>query len=854
MRVRSEAKLLVGVPLVVLALWGWPASAAGALELKPDGIKMELLNDASEPETRAGAHPDRLVQTFEFVGDEGEDDAKELLIDLPLGMGGDVDAVPLCPRASLSEDRDCPKESRIGTFTGGLLGSSPIFNVEPAPSEFALFAVPQFVMSIKVVPKLGGSDGVTLRLRDLPQMSPTEGKLEIWGVPADHQEETDIPRRPLITNPTRCDQPLITTVSANSWQQPDVWIHEAIEGEDELTDCEGLPFAPEFDFSLDSSTVDTPSGAQVEVTVPQDEAVDGRASSMVEDISIQMPVGITVSPGGVASADACSDAQFGPDNAEEPSCPPSSRVGSVEVRPAGAERRFTGSLFLGEERPDDRFRLLVAASVPGAQVKLVGSLKTDPGTGRLTVDLADLPQFAFQDLRLDFDGGPRAVLATPLECGPAPASARLSPYSGAPAVEWSGSVHVTPAGGGDCTGAAPFAPGFSGGSTSRGPGRATSFTATIRRRDGEQLPRDLAIALPRGLSAALGRVETCTTLQLQATSCPGGSRIGSAVAELGPGEHPARIGGDVFLTDPYRRAPFGVALVFRAAFGPFDLGTFAVRGALRVDAFSGQVTVAMDSLPTLFEGVPIRFQTIGLDLDRPGLMVNPTSCAPNHVVASLRAQGGASTRASSPFELRRCIDLPFRPRFAIALGRRKQLHRSGKPSLRMSMRMPRRAANLRSVAVRLPKILELDSGGMKELCARGRAEEGRCQKAARIGTARARTPLLKRRMRGFLYLVQPRGKGSPDIWVSLVGQGLEVNLRAQTAVRRARAETKFVGLPDFPLRFLGLRLRGGDHGIFKLRRRPCDRLVAPVRMAAHNRARTTLRARVGGRPTCNGDA
>jgi hypothetical protein len=848
---------LASVSLLALCLA--PATAS-ALEFTADGITLELLDKTGEPETRAGAHPDRFIQSFEFVHTEGSEDAKEVVIDLPPGLSGNPNAVPPCPRRQFSEltlNELCPgsqtETSRIGTFYSPSGESIPLLNVEPGPNELAVFGARQLIMPVKIVGSLRpGDQGLSLRLSDIPPSLFTGGKMEVWGVPADHQQGTEIPRKSLITTPTRCDgQPLVVTLRANSWQQPDVWISGTADSGHELTDCGGLPFAPSMGFSLGDHSTDAPSGAQIDVTVPQDEAPDARASAMVRGLSIAMPTGVTFSPGGAAGLSACSDTQFGLGSAEDPSCPPSSRVGSVELDLAGGGKQLIGTLFLGQEHPNDRFRLLVSASASGSQLKLPGSLKADSKTGRVTMDLKDLPQVAFQSLHLRFNGGPRALLATPLTCGAAPASAQFTPYSGGPSVDWNGSVDVTPAGGGACAGTAPFAPSFSGGSTGGLPGRPTSFTVTVRRQDGEQLPERLTIALPQGLSAALGTVDTCAAPQVQAASCSSASRIGGAVAQLGPGEHPARIDGDVFLTGPYRGAPFGVVLVFKAAFGPFDLGTLLVRGALRVDLLSGQVKVEMDSLPTVFEGLPVRFQTIGLDLDRPGFMFNPTSCAPTQAVAHLRSQSGTTATASSPFALHGCIDLPFHPGFSAALGSSKQLHEGGRPSLRISMRMPAGGANVRSVDVRLPAVLKLDSSGLNELCARRKATEGRCPRSARIGTANALTPLLRQPMNGFLYLVQPRGERSPDIWASLEGQGLEMNLRAETAVRHGHLETKFVDLPDFPLGSLSLRLGAG--GVIELKRRPCGRLVAPTELGAQNGAEVTLRTRVTVRSSCNGN-
>ncbi|HET7574410.1 MAG TPA: hypothetical protein VFJ99_04780, partial [Solirubrobacterales bacterium] len=191
-----------------------------------------------------------------------------------------------------------------------------------------------------------------------------------------------------------------------------------------------------------------------------------------------------------------------------------------------------------------------------------------------------------------------------------------------------------------------------------------------------------------------------------------------------------------------------------------------------------------------------------------------------------------------------CISLPLRPRLAVALGAPAELHGGGHPSLRMALRMPAHGTNLRSIGVRLPAVLDLDSSDLQELCSRRRAKQGRCPQDARIGTASARTPLLAGPMHGGLYVVQPEDEGPPDIWASISGQGLEINLPAQTKVHGGRTETRFLDLPDFPLRSLVLRLRSGEGGILELKRRPCGPLHAPTRVSGQNRARVSLRPRI----------
>jgi len=835
-------------PLALLILCGCPCGA-GAIELGSE-LRFEFLNKNGEAETRAGAHPDRLIETF-LLAPEQSEDAKELVIDLPPGLSGNADAVPACVRRSFSETsyanppEECPEASRVGSFKSGFQGKTfPLYRVEPGPNELAVFGATQFFLPTTLIARLRPADlGMSLSLRDIPNALFTGGEIELWGVPADHQQGTELPRRPFLSLPTTCDGSIpAATVNLRSWQEPEVWVRRVVSTGQPLTGCRELAFSPHLDFGIDDRRADVPSGAEASVVMPEDVDPDGTANSMIRGISIALPEGLTVAPSGASRLVACSDADFDLGGQEDPHCPPASRIGSVKLTPSGGGKPLEGSLFIGEEHPGDRFRVLLTAEAPGAEVKLNGSLRVDAKTGRMTVELGDLPEAAFEDLRLRFDGGPRSLLATPLKCGSVTAEATFTPYSGEPDVQSDSSVGIDPSGGGSCAGR--FTPALSAGSTNALAGRSTTFTATIRRRDGEELPKELTIALPPGFSAELGTVEPCGSGAAGAGSCPAASRIGSAVAELGPGGEPARLGGDIYLTDGYRGGPYGVALVFDAAIGPFDLGRLVVRGALRVDRLSGQLSVKMNSLPTSMEGVPLRFQTIGFDLDRPGFMVNPTSCAATQLVASLRSQDGTMASASSPFALHRCVGLPFRPRLSAALGNPGQLHKGGRPSLRLSMRMARAGANLRSVAVRLPAALELKPKELKELCSRRRAETGRCPKESLVGSASARTPLLSKPMKGSVFLVQPAGKGSPDIWASVRGQGLEFELQGRTVVSHGRAQAHFVDLPDFPLRSLDLRLRAGKAGVFELNRRPCGRLLAPATMIGQNEALLTARLRL----------
>jgi hypothetical protein len=857
---RSLAPMLAALVLSLLAA----APAADAAE-----SKMEIVDASGQPEVRAGAHPAALID--EIHVDESSpsgESIKGFQIDLPVGMGGNPKAVPLCPRSVASgsgyNGEECEPESQVGTAlieSEGPATPTPIYAMEPAPNELAVFFMEDRV-GIKLVASLSPFDQrLRLRAEDLPQ---EEGgvfkrvRIELWGVPAEKQSETSIPRVPLLTMPTRCDLgPPTSVFRVWTWQQPDRETSDSLDTGQPVRDCASLAFAPRTALSLDNPVADAPSGARVELTFPQNEDPDGRAAAQARSVTFTMPAGTSLSPGGAVGLVPCGDAELGAGSKEEARCPAASRIGSVQIAAPSLARPLSGSVYLGEERPEERFRIFVVVRGAGMEVKSGGALRLDPVTGRVSTVLEGLPQFAFDRMTLSFDGGPGALLSTPPACGRAPATATHTPYSGTAPVSWEGQVAVSAPGGGPCLGPPSFAPGFTAGATATAAGKATTFATTVRRRDGEQLPERLEFSLPAGVSARLGQVERCAAAAAAAGACPEASLIGHTVAEVGPGSQPARLNGTMHLTDPYRRSPFGLALVFPAKIGPFDLGKLIVRGVLRVDPVSGRFTVVTDALPRLVEGISVRFQTIGLDLDRPGLLRNPTSCEQSSVVATVRSFDGAVSRSETPFRARDCIDLPFRPAFTVALTGAKAMVEDDRPGLRISTRLRAGDANLRAADIALPALLKQDPAGLRGICARAEAPDGNCPASSRIGTASARTPMLGEPLRGWVHLVQPRGNGDPDVWISLSGGGIEVNMKSEAVRRDGRLHTLLAGLPDLPISRLTQRFWGGKRGIFKLAAGLCRdgkprRLQAAVQSEGQNRAERQARVAVGVPGGCRG--
>lgn len=855
----------VGVLLAICVIALSPGIASGAdFGISPGSLSIRASDSEGKSDDRAGAHPDRLQLDFGLNVKGTGTTARDFLFELSPGLASDASAVPACPREVFDEEGECPPDTQVGVITQtleiGEKGESqelPLFNLAPAPTEVAAFGT-NSSRKAPLSAELRPDDlGVTLAARDLAQVPLGGGSVELWGIPADHQKGTAIPRRAFLTMPTRCE-PLKVTLRTRSWQVGAPWLSQTAESEAPLRECKNLSFEPKLSLALSNSVSDSPTGAQIEITMPEGDGPDGRAISQIRNVSIELPEDLSISPGAAEGMSACSDRQFALGETTKASCPPSAKVGTVKLESPVLREALTGNLYLGEEHPGERFRILMAVSGPGVSAKLVSSLRMDPVTGRLSVVMNDLPQVPIGRMALSFDGGSHALLATPLTCGSLTSTGRFEPQGGGEPVQVSTSTSITSSPSGpQCPDPTPFAPGLTAGSSDAHAGRLTSFSLTMHRKDGERLLSRFSVTLPAGLSAAVGAVKLCPEPAASSGACPAGSRIGSAVAELGSGPSPAVIHGGAFLTEPYRRAPFGLSLVFPARIGPFDLGQLVMRGTLRLDPRTGQVTIETDPLPQRIEGFSARIRTIGIDMDRPGFTRNPTSCEPASVNATIKAAGGASTTATAPFSLLGCDRLGFKPRFSLAMVGRSELHKRGKPGLSVLARFPHGNTNLRTMKFALPRVLNLATSGLKELCSRHDAERGLCANRARVGSAYARTPLLGTPLKGGIYVAQPTGGGLPDLWFSLSAMGVHVDLRSESARSGGRFAIKLVGLPDMPLSTFEMRLPGGPEGAFFLSTGLCAhgqarRLSSPIAASGQDGAYREMRVRVEAEPRCGG--
>jgi hypothetical protein len=392
-----------------------------------------------------------------------------------------------------------------------------------------------------------------------------------------------------------------------------------------------------------------------------------------------------------------------------------------------------------------------------------------------------------------------------------------------------------------------FTPDFMSGLDAQAPlgGGSSPFSLFVSRGDDDQEFSGVSVDMPEGLLARIGDVPVCADAQAAAGTCGEQSRIGSVTTGAGAGETPFQLPGRVYLTGPYKGAPFGLSVVVPAIAGPVDLGTVVVRAAIEVDPETAAVSVVSDPLPTILEGIPLQIRTIHLKVDRSGFMVNPTDCSEARVGGKLTSTTGAVASVGSRFQVGECAALDFEPKLAMRLTGRSQRFRQGHPGLRAVVRQPAGQANIGRVRVTMPREVVLDPKrtGPDRVCSFEDGQKADCPKSTKIGSAVANTPILDEPLRGAVYLVQGirvdkrtgvRRRTLPTLLVKLRGE-VAINLRARTTAIGGRLVSTFASVPDAPISKFTLRLASGRRGILINNQGICGRaLSADVEMLGQN--------------------
>jgi uncharacterized repeat protein (TIGR01451 family) len=842
------------------------------------------------PATQAGSHPYSATFLLGFnveVGGPAGGRIRNLEVAVPPGLFGDPGATPRCSRAQL-DGQICPPQTQIGIEQAGLGGpggSGPlslevlsVYNMVPPPGvpfEFA-FSVAGFHAFFDAGVRNGSGYGLVERAGNLPQgVTILQNLLTLWGEPTDPahdaQRFTHLPgcesgcsvggaRRPFLTLPTSCAAPQAFTVRGlGTWTDENLRAERSVLTHDDngapsgFTGCERLRFAPTFSATPDTTGADAPAGLLSELAVPQESLTvpGGLVPATLKNITVALPKGMVVNPGRANGLAACQPDQATLESEAPATCPAASKVGEVEVQTPLLEGLIEpvlqGDVYVMQSNPPN-LQILVAASGDGVNLKLLGNVHLDETTGAPTATFSEQPPLPFTHLKLNFDGGPQAALATPPTCGTYTTQTSIDAWSGGPATTGTSPFTVSQG----CEAAAKFEPTLLAGTVNTRAGAASGFTLRISKPSGQQNISTVNVALPPGQLAKLAGVPLCPDAAAAGGNCPAGSQIGSTIVGAGPGSSPLYIPQPgkaptaVYLAGPYKAAPYSLVFKVPAEAGPFNLGTVTVRTGLYVNPERAQVTAKSDPLPQILAGVPVEYRDIFVDIDRPGFIRNPTNCEPMKVTGTIASAKGAVANVSSRYQVGECASLAFKPSLKLSLSGATK--RSGVPALKAVITYPKgNYANIKSASVVLPKSEFIDNAHIGNTCTRVQFNAGagggvECPRRSILGHATASTPLLEKPLEGTVYLRSNGGERElPDIVAALHGQiainlvGFIDSVRKNKNSEVSRLRTRFATAPDAPVSRFVLKLAGAKHGLLENSANLCKvKNIAQVKLVGQN--------------------
>lgn len=824
---------------------------------------------------QAGGHTPFAITDFTLnnAGGFPEGFVKDIVVDVPEGLGVNPEAYPACPLAQAETAiATCPLTTLVGinyltvvTSVSPLKqarAAAPVFNIEPFQGHPSMVGFPDSAgQAVFIVGSLSPVDQhVIFTISDLHAPDATHppivgSRLTFFGV---NNPPFNSGNGTYLTNPTLCGVSFTAGLTVDSHEGASAAAASTLPYTAEGCGKAELPFDVDLAASSSGST-DSPEPATVDVQMPtQLEAGKPTANSHLLTATITLPESAGLNPSLANGLEACTDAQFkrGTDNPVE--CPASSKIGTIDVETKALDQPLGGDVYVAqplnqEPTSGNQFRVFLHAfnTRYGVNVRLVGHVFPNLQTGQLTVVVPENPQAPFNSFKVHLNGGARGALTSPNTCGPHTTTAKFVPWarqneevppaSGDPQF----SLQTLP-GGGPCPktmGERPFSPSYVAGPKGSRAGKFSPFELHVTRPDGAQEIRRIEATLPPGMVAKLKGTEYCPQASIDAAgaasgnaeranpSCPSKSQVGTVEIAVGSGPAPFHTPGKAYLAGPYKGAPLSMVFVVPGVAGPYDLGTDVVRTALFVNPETAQVHAVSDPIPFVFGGVKLDIGSIDVSLDRKNFTLNPTTCRePFSVAASIFGGGSdplneaawSSTSPSTPFRASECRKLKFQPQFfARIFGGKNQTRRARNPKFRAILDARNGDANVRRAAFILPRATILDQSHIRTVCTRVQLAADECPSNSIYGHARVTTPLLAKPLKGPVYLTSSSHE-LPDLLVDLKGQ-VPIRLRGVISSVHGRLRTVFNETPDVPVDKFQLTMKGGNRGLLVNSRNLCSR-------------------------------
>jgi hypothetical protein len=366
----------------------------------------------------SGGHP---TAGFNIARGDGQQDIKNVGMQLPAGFLGSAAAVPLCPLASASAG-NCNDQSKVGEVVAeiGQYGQKltlpgKVYLTEGVGGDIA-------GMSIKVPAKAGPYDlgdfitqgriqirpsdhGITVNFVDVPKM--------FKGVPT-HIQNMDITlpgvaqstQKPFLYNASDCSPfSIITSLT------PYTGAVATDSDSYQATGCPTRTFNPSIAFAA-TSAGDERTAPSWTVKMHTDSG-----DSTLKSTTVLLPSVMTVNVQGIG--DACPA-----DLVASRSCPATSKIGTVSVDTPLLSTPVIGTVYMaksisGQSLPD----LLMDIPAPiDMQIRGANSFLTaGNAASQIRSTFTNLPDLIWSDLTMNITGGPKGILGLRDDgkCGPA---------------------------------------------------------------------------------------------------------------------------------------------------------------------------------------------------------------------------------------------------------------------------------------------------------------------------------------------------------------------------------------------------------------------------------------------------
>jgi hypothetical protein len=694
-RLPRRAALALILSAAALCLAAAPASAR---DLEFPVFSTPGLNPNLSPSSAPGGRPFELIDVFSLnrtptlEGIPGPAaNLRDVSVELPPGIVANAASFPRCSQEAFNSS-GCATLAQVGVaeldLSAGLSAPTvPVFNLAPPPGQPAQFAFRVLGAAVHVDFHIrGGSDyGATATVAGLSEVAGLQdSSLRIWGVPGDPAHDAlrfrgdgtpapgpyaeAAPYRALLSNPTSCNGPLITTMQATTWQHPGQSVAAAPFEAPGIGECNQLDFEPVLDAKPTTNLADSPSGLDLHLNVRQTQDSEGAAAGQLRAAKIVLPAGLQLNPAAANGLGTCSPEQIGlaaPTNERQLlryDLPPVNFSGTFTVAygghatapiPATATSAQVAAAL--ETLPGLTGNVAVSGAKGGWVLTFTGALAgTDVPllSGQVTDNPSQIIAVTGEGGSFQLQSGGESTAALPFDADAAEIQEALRSINALGLGNlYPANVFVNGAGSeestrffqaifaGDLAGTKPL---LSATSALTGPGAGATFTPA-------------APPPPRSLSVAAFGANAPGTPQFTPAppTCPDSSKIGTVRIDS-PAllDHPLL--GDVFLASPDHN-PFGSLLaIYVAVVDPATGIVLKLPAKVESDPGTGRLTA------TLAEAPQLPFEDLRLELFKgtAAPLRTPIACGTYTVATEITPWGAPEAAVHRPTDAFQMVGAP----------------------------------------------------------------------------------------------------------------------------------------------------------------------------------------------------